>query len=1077
MPENFSEILKEIRDENIKDWGRKFEKIGDFLARKLYSDRTHFIYELLQNAEDAFERANIQGIKARFKVEFYLFNDRLEVRHNGIPFDVNDVKGVCSILEGTKSEDSTQIGKFGIGFKSVYAFTKSPQIFSDDKTFQIDKYVQPVFLEPRKDVKKGETLIVLLFNNEQVSKEKAYSEIERRLKNLGIQTPLFLKNTSEILWKINNSTGAYKKEINHSDESKFVKLLYYENAEIQDEENWIVFERSLDKMPKNKVEIAFFFQEDKDPDKKQIVDVSDTFAVAYFPTSIKTNLNFLIQAPFNTTPARDNIRDDDEWNKYFIQELGILTAESISKIKKLKMLDYHFLQTLPLDSSLFEQNNSIFSPIFQKVKEKLSGNEPLLPTYGGGFTVASNALLANSEELRELLKSDQLCLLLERDHAIWLDENITDYRTRELKRYLMEDLDIDEIDSERVARDFSKEFIEKQKDKWVVQFYSYLNNQEALWRKGQYGKPDGPLRLKPFIRCEDGTHVPPFKPNNDPNIYLPSKFDNLFPIVKKTLVKDENSKEFLEKLGLKEPDKIDGIIERILPLYSNEKSLDIPEKEHLNHVEWIAKTMSEIGNPSPTQENARKIELISKVKSTAFLYGRNNVSSEIHLKRPSELYLGKPFLENDECEIFFEENPKIWFLDERYCNNDSINTNSLELMGCKSGIQVNFRKPWKNNNNVRLEDWHGHHIQGLSGFDPDCNIEGLKFCLTSINEKKSRIIWNLLKLHYNQISGIVESSKYQDFKNSDTVIKYSNMGELLITHPWLPSKDGLFYKPAEIQLLDLLDNYDIQSSEANRIADKLGFKKDLEPPIYDSNPELRKFKSVIDAYSSLSDENKKIIEEMMKKLNEPEIKKSQTSKKDIEEILKKTLVRDGDSETDTDTTSLKPNLTPDEEKTIRENFGEGFLTRLKRVKIAIQTKIQRKGMIIDSIKPQTFLLDQYDGHCQLCYTKLDLGKNRKPYFETFRLIKTENKHEFTDMEFNVLCLCPNCHAQMQHGTPLDLRNIFSKASLIRDEETGSEWITEWEKEGYIVKITVAGKEKEIFYSQAHMAKFPEFEGI
>lgn len=1074
MSENFSDILKEIRNENIKDWGRKFEKIGDFLARKLYSDRTHFIYELLQNAEDAFERANIQGINAQYKVEFHLFNDRLEIRHNGIPFDVNDVKGVCSILEGTKSEDSTQIGKFGIGFKSVYAFTKSPQIFSDEKTFQIDKYVQPEFLDFRKDVKKGETLIVLPFNNEQVSKEVAYSDIEKRLKNLGIQTPLFLKNTSEILWKINNSTGTYKKEINYSKATKFVKLQYFENTEIQEEENWIVFERSLDKDPKNKVEIAFFVKEIKIPNKKQIVDVPDvpdTFAVAYFPTSIRTNLNFLIQAPFNTTPARDNIREDDEWNKYLIQELGFLTAESISNIKNLKLLDYHFLQTLPLDATLFRSDNSFFYPIYQQVKEKLSGSEPLLPTYKGGFTIASNALLANSEELRELLNSDQLCLLLNRDHAKWLDENITDYRTRELKRYLMEDLYIEEIDSERVAREFNKEFIEKQSDKWIVHFYSYLNNQEALWRKGQYGKPDGPLRPKPLIRCEDETHVTPFKENGDPNVYLPSKFDDLFPTVKKTLIKEESSKKFLERLGLKEPDKIDGIIEKILPLYSNVKSLDISEKEHLTHVEWIAKTISEIGNPSPTEENARKIELISKVKSTAFLYGRNNVTSEKHLKKPSELYLGKVFSDNDDSEIFFEENSKIWFLDERYCNNSSISSNSLELLGCKLGIQVTYREP-QSDNKVKLVDWKGNHSRGLFGFDPGCNIEGLDYCLDTINEKKSEIIWNLLKSHHDKISGFVESSKYKHFRPSETNFKYSIMGELLISHAWLPNKNGIFFKPAEIQLVDLPENYDIQSSEANQIAEKLRLKKDLEPPIYERNPEFKKFKSLIDGYSLLSEDKQKKAIEMIYKLNEPEIKTSSTSKKDIEDLLRKNLVRDGDIDNDPESTSPEPNLTLEEEEIIRQTFGKEFPKRLKRLKIALQTTIQQTGKPVDSIDPRSFLLDQYNGRCQLCLIKLDLGKNKKPFFETYRIIKTKNIHEWTDMEFNVLGLCPNCHALMDHGIPLNLRNIFSKASLMRDGEIVSEWIAEWNQDGYMVNITVAGKEKEIFYSPAHMAKFP-----
>lgn len=48
--------------------------------RGLYSDPSHFIYEILQNAEDA---------KAT-KITFELHQDKLIVVHNGIPFNSGD---------------------------------------------------------------------------------------------------------------------------------------------------------------------------------------------------------------------------------------------------------------------------------------------------------------------------------------------------------------------------------------------------------------------------------------------------------------------------------------------------------------------------------------------------------------------------------------------------------------------------------------------------------------------------------------------------------------------------------------------------------------------------------------------------------------------------------------------------------------------------------------------------------------------------------------------------------------------------------------------------------------------------
>ena len=115
---------KEIAAENIKKYGTDIGKYGPVLLTGLYSDRTHFIYEIIQNAEDAGAR-----IGKNVQITFNLFKDRLEVRHNGKLFDEADVRGICGLVEGTKKDNLTQIGKFGIGFKSVYAYTNSPKIY------------------------------------------------------------------------------------------------------------------------------------------------------------------------------------------------------------------------------------------------------------------------------------------------------------------------------------------------------------------------------------------------------------------------------------------------------------------------------------------------------------------------------------------------------------------------------------------------------------------------------------------------------------------------------------------------------------------------------------------------------------------------------------------------------------------------------------------------------------------------------------------------------------------------------------------------------------------------------------
>ena len=48
---------------------------------------------------------------------------------------------MCDIAESTKNEAS--IGRFGLGFKSVYTVTDLPEIHSGDEDFAIEDYVFP----------------------------------------------------------------------------------------------------------------------------------------------------------------------------------------------------------------------------------------------------------------------------------------------------------------------------------------------------------------------------------------------------------------------------------------------------------------------------------------------------------------------------------------------------------------------------------------------------------------------------------------------------------------------------------------------------------------------------------------------------------------------------------------------------------------------------------------------------------------------------------------------------------------------------------------------------------------------
>jgi hypothetical protein len=166
------------------------------LLSHLNPDEAHFVYELLQNAEDA--RAST--------VDFELRGNELRVVHDGRLFSLEDVKAITSIGESDKRKDVDAIGKFGVGFKSVFSFTDAPCIYSGEYNFEIRDMVIPTKVEPI-DMSPLDTVFVFPLRNGQENMAKAYDEISRGLRGLDHTAILFLRNIKSIRWEIPGSSS------------------------------------------------------------------------------------------------------------------------------------------------------------------------------------------------------------------------------------------------------------------------------------------------------------------------------------------------------------------------------------------------------------------------------------------------------------------------------------------------------------------------------------------------------------------------------------------------------------------------------------------------------------------------------------------------------------------------------------------------------------------------------------------------------------------------------------------------------------------------------------------------------
>jgi Domain of unknown function (DUF3883) len=606
-----------IKRENVQRFGTDIDRIGRILLADRYDDRTHFIFELLQNAEDALSRRG--SSQGRRSVSFRLSQSELSVSHFGIPFDEDDVRGICGIAQSTK--DINAIGRFGIGFKSVYAFTDSPEIHSGDEHFAIDSFVWPRSV-PAIGLTPGETVMLLGLRQDDPT---GHDEIATALRRLGPRVLLFLREIEEIGWALDDgSSGFYLRSARHqlSANAHRIQLVGEERDVGETEESWLVVSREVSRegTAVGRVELAFSLQPPDDwPAAVRPID--DSALVVFFPTIVPTNLGFLAQGPYRTTPSRDNVPRQDPWNQYLVRETAELLIEAMRSMRDLGLLNAAALQCLPIDRAKFAEN-TMFAPLFDAVSAAFT-NERLLPCLGGDYAEADATRLARTQELRQALNPSQLTSALESTTDLaWLTDEITQDRTPALRTYLMRELSIPELTWETILPRLTKAFLEAQTNDWIVSLYEVLGGQPALLRTGK-------LEALSLVRLEGGKHVPAFK-EGQPQAFLPGSSPTDFPTVSSAVAGNPQARAFLEQIGLTEPDPVDDILRNVLPGYASDGA-PIPPS--------YSSDIQRIVNAFSTDSKSRREALIEGLRNTPFVAVVDRGTGAKMLACPTDVYV------------------------------------------------------------------------------------------------------------------------------------------------------------------------------------------------------------------------------------------------------------------------------------------------------------------------------------------------------------------------------------------------------------------------------------------------------
>ena len=289
-----------IRRNNERRYGTDIGRIGPMLLADRYDDRTHFIFELLQNAEDALGRR--EGWKGSRAVSFRLAEATLRIEHFGLPFDEADVRGICGIAESTK--DLTAIGRFGIGFKSVYAVTSRPEVHSSAEAFAIESFVWPDAVPPIDRDPDATVILIPLDTSEQGDRD----ELARGLGRLDPLALLFLRQIEEIRWSVEGGrSGLYLRESRDvGADVRRVTVIGQEHGQPDVAEECLIFSRAVstdDGRHAGYVELAFSLDEHRESEQERIARLARSPLVVFFPTVLETHLGFLVQGPYQRRQA------------------------------------------------------------------------------------------------------------------------------------------------------------------------------------------------------------------------------------------------------------------------------------------------------------------------------------------------------------------------------------------------------------------------------------------------------------------------------------------------------------------------------------------------------------------------------------------------------------------------------------------------------------------------------------------------------------------------------------------------------------------------------------------------------
>lgn len=652
-----------------------------------YPDSAHFIYELLQNADDA----------EATDVTIYLEGDAIYFKHNGmVQFSVTDdydetitpghINAIVGVGDSTKTDN--KIGKFGVGFKAVFQYTDTPIVYGDYFKFRIDNYIVPNLISedcPKREP--GETLFEIPFKNPKV----AYHEIRQKL--LKMEHPLlFLRNLKSIVWYDSVNRGSrleFRKHVLESYNSRGIKCerIVEDNAGKQTE-MWL-FSRNVNLTEGTfPVSVGYFLIYDDERIPHIDLNVKPT-VYCFFPTSEKYGSCFISHAPFLLVDNRQQVKNNEPVNKLLSESIVKLAADALVELRDIGQADSSYLVNRNI-LNMFDLSNPwiyqkeddvelickdrLYKPFLDVIK-----NNELILARDRVYYKPEQVLIPQPISLAEVVQSSQMSRLFS-DRAMSCDfmDNAPNTRESAGFNFLTYTLGCRIITPETLARALTPEFMSDQSMEWVLRLYRFLREDARdSWtpRTTNVDRSSLYFRYAPIVKTEKEEWVAPYV-GDAVNVFFAGAESSGYNVVAQEYFTNERSKAFLQELGVKEPDMMDYIKTKVLSKYSSAGIIPL---------DYLKQDLSIVYDYSKKVQSGLYQEYIDEVKRKIKLLAvRSNGAKEI-------VSPGKVYYPTKSLKAYFTGCPeKVYFLDTELYSDLIAKSDATDLQSFLSSLGVAF---------------------------------------------------------------------------------------------------------------------------------------------------------------------------------------------------------------------------------------------------------------------------------------------------------------------------------------------------------------------------------------------------